>query len=455
MYTNFTDTIVAIITPPGRGGVGIVRASGGDLSVFFDRILGITPPPRQAVFCGFKDAEGADIDQGIALYFPGPGSYTGEDILELQAHGSPVVLDQLLRQCIELGARLAKPGEFSERAFLNNKLDLAQAEAVADLIEAGTAQAAKGALRALKGEFSDKIHALNDELTRLRVFIEAAIDFPEEEIDFLAGSQVQEELVALIDRFDQLLAETHRGVLLKEGLNIVIAGEPNAGKSSLLNALAGAERAIVTDVPGTTRDIIKEEINIGGLPVQLIDTAGLRDSDDPIEKLGIERARQQIAEADKVFWVVDASTLEKPQSIGGLLDSYPELRELDGLVVVVNKIDLIDWEIEEAPPNCEYVVVSALTGEGLVDLQGYIENIGRNHGDGQGIYTSRRRHVEALEKTRVYLLSAREQLALSNSGSELAAEDLRLAQNQLGTITGTVTSDDLLGEIFSSFCIGK
>ncbi|HCO59143.1 MAG TPA: tRNA uridine-5-carboxymethylaminomethyl(34) synthesis GTPase MnmE [Porticoccaceae bacterium] len=455
MYTNHTDTIVAIITPPGRGGVGIVRASGKDLKVFFDEILGLSPPPRQAVFCGFRDAGGADIDQGIALYFPGPGSYTGEDILELQAHGSPVVLDQLLQRCIHLGARLARPGEFSERAFLNNKLDLAQAEAVADLIDAGTAQAAKGALRALKGEFSKKVYALVDELTRLRVFIEAAIDFPEEEIDFLANSQIHEELAALINSFDELLAATHQGVLLKEGLNIVIAGEPNAGKSSLLNALAGVERAIVTDVPGTTRDIIKEDINVGGLPVQLVDTAGLRNSDDPVEKLGIERARQQIAEADKVFWVVDASTLGSRRSIASLIKSYPELQGRKELVVVVNKIDLVDWELEIEPDYPQCIPVSALSGQGLGVLRGCIESLGNNHGDGQGVYTARRRHVEALEKAHQSLFAARDQLALSNSGSELAAEDLRQAQQQLGAITGAVTSDDLLGEIFAGFCIGK
>lgn len=455
MYVNHTDTIVAISTPPGRGGIGIVRVSGGDLRRLFDQLLGQTPVPRRATYSVFKDADGSDIDQGVALYFPGPDSFTGEDVLELQAHGSPIVLDQLVRRCIHLGARLARPGEFSERAFLNDKLDLAQAEAVADLIDAGTTQAAKGALRALKGEFSNKINELNEALIGLRVFIEAAIDFPEEEIDFLADSPIQDELTQLITRFDCLLGETHQGVLLKEGLNVVIAGEPNAGKSSLLNALAGVELAIVTEVPGTTRDVIKENVNIGGLPVQLVDTAGLRDSDDPVEKLGITRARQQIAEADKVLWVVDASTLSDEPSLGEILDRYPEPSDIGDVSVVVNKIDLVDSSKVAKCTDTGCLLVSVRSGEGVVELRRYIENLCRHYGQGEGIYTARRRHVQALENARANLLSASEQLARDNSASELAADDLRQAQNQLGTITGAVTSDDLLGVIFSNFCIGK
>ncbi len=455
MYVNHTDTIVAISTPPGRGGVGIVRVSGGDLRRLFDPVLGLTPAPRRAVYCTFRDADGSDIDQGVALYFPGPGSYTGEDVLELQAHGSPVILDQLVGCCIKLGARLARPGEFSERAFLNNKLDLAQAEAIADLIDAGTRQAAKGALRALQGEFSRKINELNDSLTKLRVFIEAAIDFPEEELDFLAESPIQEELGHLIARFDRLLAETHQGVLLKEGLNIVIAGEPNAGKSSLLNALAGAELAIVTEVPGTTRDVIKENVNIGGFPVQLVDTAGLRASDDPIEKLGIKRARQQISEADKVLWVIDASTLSNEPCIGEIIGRYPELGDHTDVSVVINKIDLIDRGTAAKWTDVGGLLVSARSGEGLAELRRYIESFYQHCGQGEGIYTARRRHVQALENARINLLGASGQLARDISNSELAAEDLRQAQNQLGTITGAVTSEDLLGVIFSSFCIGK
>ncbi len=454
MVRNHTDTITAIITPPGRGGVGIVRISGANLDLFFTQILATRPSPRQAIFTPFFDSESCEIDRGLALYFPAPGSFTGEETLELHAHGSPVVLDLLLRRIISLGARQARPGEFSERAFLNNKLDLAQAEAIADLIDAATEEAARGAVRTLKGDFSDFIHDLLAELTRLRVYVEAAIDFPEEELDFLSDGKVKAALQELIARITDLLRKANQGVLLKEGMTVVIAGRPNAGKSSLLNALSGIDRAIVTDIPGTTRDVLKEQINIDGLPLHIVDTAGLRESRDPVEQAGIERAWGQISEADSVLWVVDSRNIGEYEA-----DGWPEYRqrfgERDNVTVVVNKIDLlsIDSRLESKGDNV--IAVSALTGYGIDELRSHLRSIAGFSGETEGVYSARRRHIAALENTEHFLINALNQLEGPNPGGELIAEDLRQAQDCMGEITGVMTSEDLLGEIFSSFCIGK
>lgn len=454
MVKNHTDTITAIITPPGRGGVGIIRVCGDNLDVFFTNLLAIKPSPRKAVFTPFLDVDGQEIDRGLVLYFPAPGSFTGEETLELHAHGSPVVLDLLLQRIISLGARQARPGEFSERAFLNDKLDLAQAEAIADLIEAATEEAARGAVRTLKGDFSRQISDLLALITRLRVYVEAAIDFPEEELDFLSDGKVEADLEELISKIKALRSKANQGVLLKEGMTVVIAGKPNAGKSSLLNALSGVDRAIVTNIPGTTRDVLKEQINIDGLPVHIVDTAGLRESDDLVEQAGIERAWEQITEADSVLWVVDSRVYDEQEA-----DYWPEYRQRfdarDNVTVVVNKIDLLDNAGGFAGKGRCVIPVSALTGQGIDDLRTHLKTIAGFSSESGGIYTARRRHLVALENTQRCLMNALQHLKGINPGGELIAEDLHQAQNYLGHITGTMTSDDLLGEIFSSFCIGK
>ena len=452
---NHTDTISAIITPPGRGGVGIIRVCGKRLDAFFNSLLKDKPAPRKALFRAFLDADGEEIDQGLVLYFPAPGSFTGEETLELHAHGGPVVLDRLLQRVISLGARQARPGEFSERAFLNGKLDLAQAEAIADLIDATTQQAARGAIRTLKGDFSKAITVVLEALGRLRVYIEAAIDFPEEEIDFLAEGNVSADLEALVEQINDILDKVGQGVLLKEGMTVAIAGPPNAGKSSLLNSLTGQDRAIVTDIPGTTRDTLTEQINIDGLPLNIVDTAGLRDSTDPVEQEGIRRAWIQISEADRVLWVVDGAVAGE-QSFE---NAWPEYRQRfpnrDNVTAIVNKIDLIEGQAKFSRESRDVILVSALTGQGMEGLRTHLKSVAGFSSDAEGIYTARRRHLVALESTKKCLIDALEQLASANLGGELIAEDLRRAQQSLGEITGVVTSDDLLGQIFSSFCIGK
>lgn len=455
--TNDTDTIAAIITPPGRGGVGIVRICGRTIEPFIAPLLGGTKPaPRMAVYRPFLDRNGEDIDRGLALYFPAPGSYTGEETLELHGHGGPVVMDQLLQRVISLGARQARPGEFSERAYLNGKLDLAQAEAVADLIEATTAQAAQGAARTLRGQFSRRIDTLRESLTELRVYVEAAIDFPEEEIDFLSDGKVERDLHALSSQLTELLQQTSQGVLLTEGMAVAIAGKPNAGKSSLLNVLAGYDRAIVTDVPGTTRDVLIEQINIDGLPVHIIDTAGLRDSLDPVEQEGMRRAWQQIAEADQILWVVDNSV--GSELAGSVWPEYQQrFPDRNNVTVVLNKIDLrADLPKLEFNNNLHYpvVAVSAQTGEGVNSLRDHLKTAAGFAGAGEGLFTARRRHLSALEHTQANIELAVQHLQGVAAG-ELVAEELRLAQHQLEEITGITSSDDLLGLIFSSFCIGK
>ena len=444
------DTIAAVATPPGFGGVGIVRVSGPATRSAAVAVLGRLPKPRSATLAWFLDADGSPIDQGIALFFPHPHSFTGEDVLELQGHGGPLVMDLLLRRLLGLGLRLARPGEFSERAFLNGKLDLAQAEAVADLIEAGTETAVRLAGRTLHGELSERVHGLVEELVRLRTFLEAAMDFPEEEIDFLADASVRADLGGLVGRLDAVLESARQGRLIREGLSLVIAGPPNAGKSSLLNALSGSDAAIVTEIPGTTRDLLHQEIQIDGMPVHIVDTAGLRHSEDPVEREGIRRARDQIEQADGVLWVFDDRRDPGHRAFDPTL-----LPKGAALTFVRNKIDLTGSAPgrRETPAGFE-VAISARQGTGLDELRDHLKGLAGLRDPGEGAFIARRRHLDALGRARGDLVRAGH--ALQQSGAvELAAEDLRRAQEALGEITGAFTSEDLLGRIFSSFCIGK
>ncbi|HET8729796.1 MAG TPA: tRNA uridine-5-carboxymethylaminomethyl(34) synthesis GTPase MnmE [Moraxellaceae bacterium] len=459
--TSRKDTIAAIATPPGRGGIGIVRLSGPAAHGIGQAILARADslPSRQAVFGKFLAADGQAIDEGLSLYFQAPRSFTGEDVVELQGHGGPVVMDLLLRRTLELGARLARPGEFSERAFLNDRLDLAQAEAVADLIDAGSEEAARSAVRSLSGEFSRKVHALVEGLIHLRMYVEAAIDFPDEEIDFLSDGHVKSGLDALTVQLDGVLAQAKQGALLRDGMQVVIAGRPNAGKSSLLNALAGFDAAIVTDIAGTTRDVLRERIQIDGMPLHVIDTAGLRETKDVVEQEGVRRALAEVAKADCVLFVHDQSANDDPLSQA--MHHFAPLPAPDKLLFIANKCDLVSGQVagrrERSSPDgqCyEEVVLSAQSGAGLPLLREALkQRMGFQPGE-QGIFTARRRHLEALTHARAALTVATEQLIERNAG-ELVAEDLRVAQNALAEITGEFTSDDLLGRIFSSFCIGK
>ena len=455
MLVNSSDVIAALITPPGRGGVGIVRLSGPDLQTFWSEILRTTPKPRYAHYQPFLAEDGEEIDRGIALYFPAPDSYTGEHILELQGHGGPVVMDILLRRVIALGARQARPGEFSERAFLNGKMDLTQIEAVADLIDATSEQAARSAVKTLQGEFSKQVYALLDHLVQLRVYVEAAIDFPEEEVDFLSDGKVAEALQDLGAELCELMANAVQGSLLKEGISVVIAGKPNAGKSSLLNALSGLDTAIVTEIPGTTRDVLREHIIIDGLPLHIIDTAGLRNTEDEVEARGIERAEKEIAKADHILFVIDAS---KPFDISS--DSiWPELNsgfaKYSNLTFVLNKVDVVeDRSYNSTETSHALIEISAKTGAGLSELKNHLKACAGFVNAGEGVFSARRRHISALEKAQEYIQQAQLQMATEEAG-ELIAEDLKQAQESLGLITGDFSSDDLLGEIFSSFCIGK
>ena len=442
------DTIAAIATGAGAAGVGAVRVSGPLAPVIAATLLGREPKPRHAHFAAFRDAKGDLIDRGILLYFPGPASYTGEHVLELQGHGSAVLLDALLRRTITLGARLARPGEFTERAFLNGKLDLAQAEAVADVVAATSEAGARAALRSMEGVFSARVDELLAELIALRVHIEAAIDFPEEEIDFLADPVIGENLATLRANLDALLIETRRGVRLNDGIAVAIVGRPNAGKSSLLNALAGQERAIVTDIPGTTRDVLRESVSIDGATLELADTAGLRESDDIVEREGIRRARAQLERCDVALLVTDDKHAD--DDFAFFEGTPPHATR----IVIVNKIDL-----SSVPPHGERhdghvtLWLSARTGEGLDALRATLRELA-TAGAGEGAFSARRRHVVALEAVREHLDRTASALHDSHAG-ELAAEELRNAQQALGEITGTYSSDDLLGAIFSSFCIGK
>ncbi len=445
------DTITAIATPPGRGGVGIVRISGPLCGPVGEKLIGRLPAPRTAKLVQFRDTDSGEVlDEGIALFFPAPHSFTGEDVLELQGHGGPVVMDLLLQSVVNAGARLARSGEFSERAFLNDKLDLLQAEAIADLIDAQSRSAARLASRTLQGVFSQRIEALVEQLIQLRLYVEAAIDFPEEEIDFLNDGHVSRDLSRIIDSVEETLKSAHTGRLLRDGLTLVIAGRPNAGKSSLLNALAGVESAIVTEIPGTTRDLLRERICIEGIPLHIIDTAGLRESTDPVEQEGIRRAREQMQQADRVLWVFDDQS--DPQHLafdrGTLPAGVP-------VTLIRNKIDRSDKAagIRESEDGPE-VALSAKYGEGIELLRTHLLQCVGYQGQEQGEFLARRRHLVALKKAHQHLLHGQESLLRDQAG-ELLAEDLRLAQQSLSEITGEFTSDDLLGRIFSSFCIGK
>jgi tRNA modification GTPase len=446
---NDDDIIAAIATAPGRSGIGVVRVSGPELRSLMAGVTGSTLPPRRAAVRDFIDARGDVIDQGIALFFPAPQSYTGQDVLELQAHGGPVVLHLLLQRCFELGARAAHPGEFTRRAYLGDKLDLAQAESVADLIDAATAAAARGALRSLRGAFSERIEELARALVELRTLVEAALDFPDEEIDFIQRGDGDGRLSRLRAKLEEVLSASRQGSLLREGMHVVLAGQPNVGKSSLLNQLVGEDLAIVTEIPGTTRDAVRQSINLNGVPAHVIDTAGLRESSDPVERLGIARTWSAIERADVVLMLVDATLGETPADrdiLQKLPVALPRMR-------VLNKIDLLGHPPgRERTGDLTTLRISAKTGAGLDLLkQALLESVGWQAGSGEGLFMARARHVQALTQAGHYLESA----ARSFDKLELFAEELRLAHTTLGTITGEFTSDDLLGEIFSHFCIGK
>ncbi|MGZ8225950.1 MAG: tRNA uridine-5-carboxymethylaminomethyl(34) synthesis GTPase MnmE, partial [Methylococcaceae bacterium] len=441
------DTIAAIATPPGNGGVGIIRISGPLVTEIAKRLLNKPLIPRLASYSSFTDEDNVIIDSGIVLYFPAPASYTGEDILELQGHGGSVVLDMLLRRVLSLGARLANPGEFTERAFLNNKLDLAQAEAVADLIESSTEQSVRSAQKSMQGVFSGQINQLVEELTELRIYVEAAIDFVDEEIDFLTDGVVENRIIRLLHSIKQIQKTAQQGRLLRDGMTIVLAGKPNAGKSSLLNALAGHDAAIVTDIAGTTRDILRERIQLDGMPLHIIDTAGLRESDNPVEQEGMRRAREEIRKADKILLLID---LREPES-ESLLETLPKNIEITR---IYNKIDLLQLapEIKQTEQGAQ-LYLSIKTGAGMDLLTRHLkQSVGFNEA-ADNAFIARRRHLEALENGCEFVESALSQLRVSQAG-DLVAEDLRQAQNRLAEITGQFTSDDLLGKIFSSFCIG-
>jgi len=441
-----SDTIVAIATPPGRGGVGVIRVSGALVRNIAAAMLGDLPSARRAVLRTFKDERGEQLDSGLALYFPAPNSFTGEDVLELHGHGGPIVLDALLARVLQLGARQAQPGEFSQRAFLNDKLDLVQAEAIADLIDSGSQQAARAAIRSLQGEFSQRAHAITQQLIEARMYIEAAIDFPEEEIDFLADTALRQRLDALAILVTDTLANAQQGALLRDGMTVVIAGKPNAGKSSLLNTLAGYEAAIVTPIAGTTRDVLRERIAIDGMPLHIIDTAGLRDTHDVVESEGIKRAQNEMAKADRILYLIDSTQPVDAAEIKRDLSTLPDDVEA---TLVYNKIDLA------VPPFIENALaISAQTGEGLPALREHLKHCMGLQETSATTFSARRRHIDALRLAQLHVERAL-QLLHERKAGELMAEELRLAQHHIGEITGEFTSDDLLGKIFTSFCIGK
>lgn len=437
------DTIAAVATAPGQAGIGVVRISGPEAAAVSAALAGAMPAPRMASLREFRDAGGELIDTGLLIYFPSPNSFTGEDVVEFQGHGGPVVLKLLLDALLAAGARLARAGEFTERAFLNGKMDLAQAEAVADLIASASETAVRAANRSLSGEFSQRIHALDDEVLKLRVFVEAAIDFSDEDIDLLESGDVAGRLQSIGDRLAELRAASAQGVLLRDGIALALLGAPNVGKSSLLNRLAGEERAIVTEIPGTTRDLVRVPVHLGGLPVELVDTAGLRDTDDVVEQAGVRLALDQSRRADLVLWLIDLTQAQPT--------APPELAHLDArrVIKVGNKQDLLSGALPAAS-DCD-VMISAATGEGIAEL---IELVQKRVGfqAPEGAFTARTRHLQALERAADHLNQAR---VLAAADVELIAEELRELQLALGEIVGEITADDLLGEIFSSFCIGK
>jgi len=450
-----TDTIAAIATPPGKGGVGIVRISGPKSQDIARSMLALDNiTPRYAHYGNFLETTAnstSTIDQGIALFFPGPNSFTGEDVLELQGHGGPVILDCLLREVISQGARMARPGEFSERAFLNNKIDLAQAEAIADLIDSASEQAARQAMRSLEGAFSEEINSLVEAITLLRIYVEAAIDFPEEEIDFISDGRVASELQNIKSHLETVFNSAKQGSILREGMTVVIAGKPNAGKSSLLNALAGRESAIVTDIAGTTRDVLRENILIDGMPLHIVDTAGLRDSEDPVELEGIKRAWNEISQADRILLVIDSKTnAEDNVNIPPEFDVFVAQNKLS---IIYNKCDLTGQKTGIHDDGISRLFISAKQNQGIDTLREHLKSC-VGYDDGDTPFIARRRHIDALTRGRNHILNGELQLTTYNAG-ELLAEELRLAQNALAEITGEFSSDDLLGRIFSSFCIGK
>lgn len=451
-----TETIAAQATAPGRGGVGIIRVSGPLASTVAQHLLGKLPKVRMAEYLPFLDQQQQVIDQGIALYFKGPNSFTGEDILELQGHGGPVILDMLLNHILSIkGVRMARPGEFSEQAFLNDKLDLTQAEAIADLINSSSEQAARCALHSLQGDFSKLVHQLVTDVIHLRMYVEAAIDFPEEEIDFLADTKINTDLKALIDQVSKVLAKAQQGSIIREGMRVVIAGRPNAGKSSLLNALSGKDSAIVTDIEGTTRDVLSEQIHIDGMPLHIIDTAGLRESPDKVEQIGIERAWQEIKQADRVLLMIDSNSQSTSSAQHFWPEFFAQLPENLGVTIVRNKADIsgatTGFRIEHDTPT---VTLSAKTGHGIDALTSHLKDCMGYEGNIEGGFMARRRHLVALENAHQHLITGLDQLESYVAG-EILAEELRICQQELNEITGEFTSDDLLGQIFSSFCIGK
>ncbi|MGC9403256.1 tRNA uridine-5-carboxymethylaminomethyl(34) synthesis GTPase MnmE [Vibrio genomosp. F10] len=451
-----TDTIVAQATAPGRGGVGIIRVSGPLATQVALEVTGKALKPRYAEYLAFKAENGAELDQGIALFFPNPHSFTGEDVLELQGHGGPVVMDMLIKRILLIpGVRAAKPGEFSERAFLNDKMDLTQAEAIADLIDASSEEAAKSALQSLQGEFSNRINTLVDSLIHLRIYVEAAIDFPEEEIDFLADGKVSADLQTIIDNLEAVRKEANQGALMREGMKVVIAGRPNAGKSSLLNALSGKESAIVTEIAGTTRDVLREHIHLDGMPLHIIDTAGLRDASDEVEKIGIERAWDEIKQADRVLFMVDGTTTDATDPSDIWPDFVDKLPEDLGITVIRNKADQTQEDLGICHVNSPTLIrLSAKTGQGVDALRTHLKECMGFSGGHEGGFMARRRHLEALNHAAQHLNIGQQQLEGYMAG-EILAEELRLTQQYLNEITGEFSSDDLLGQIFSSFCIGK
>ena len=467
-----TDTIAALATASGKSGVCVVRVSGPLAKTIATTLLGYEPKARYAHYGDFTAADGQLLDQGIGLFFSGPASFTGEDVFEIQGHGGTSVQNLLLARALELGARLARPGEFTERAFLNDKIDLVQAEAIADLIDASSTEAAQSALRTLSGEFSKLVHLLVDELTKTRVNIEAAIDFSDEDIDVITDTKVHESLDLLTRQLETALQQANQGSLLKEGMQVVIAGKPNAGKSSLLNALSGHDTAIVTDIAGTTRDLLSESLQIDGMPIHITDTAGLRESEDVVEQEGVRRASEAMKACDRILLVIDAA--ERQAGLELCLEDIPSLlREqtelLSKTLVVWNKADLIDRssfgsllcalpsELNEQKSNknaVESVVVSAKQLKGLEALRGALKQAIGFNASVEGAFVARERHLIALRCAANLVLSAKQAL-IDQQPFELAAEDLRIAQQELGSITGEVSSDDLLGEIFSNFCVGK